>query len=102
MKKIISIILILIITSIIPPEKAYEKMVSENRNIDTIDQLIRRIDYVEYHDKRETGYVKEIIPMDAYINKNDAIMSAMKAPDWIRKAELQMIMEDYSKDELPF
>ncbi len=46
------------ITSVFPPEEAYKTMVAvENRNTDTIQQLLRRLSYVVYH-YRENGVFK--------------------------------------------
>jgi len=49
------------ITSVMPPEKLYEKMVSENRNIDTKEQLMRRITDIVYHYKKDGEYKKATI-----------------------------------------
>lgn len=38
-----------IITSVLPPEQVYKNMVSENRDVDTIKQLYRRIAKIVYH-----------------------------------------------------
>jgi hypothetical protein len=90
------------ITSIIPPEKTYENMVQQNRNIDTVDQLLRRIDFVVYHEKKNDQYTKNEIPIEIYENRHSQVMDALKQPEWIREQELQMIMEDYSTYELPY
>jgi hypothetical protein len=37
------------ITSVLPPERVYENMVQDNRHLDTVDQLMRRISFVVYH-----------------------------------------------------
>lgn len=47
------------ITSVLPPESVYERMVLENRNMDTQEQLNRRIDLVVYHYK-ECGKYKTV------------------------------------------
>jgi hypothetical protein len=54
------------ITSILPPERAYKKMVGEDRDLDSIEQLKRRIHYVVYHYKEDGDYKKEKIPMSEY------------------------------------
>jgi len=61
------------ITSVLPFEKAYQKMVEENRNIDTLEQLKRRIDYVVYHQKVGNEYHKDIIPISEYTDYSDLI-----------------------------
>ena len=62
------------ITSVLPPEKAYQKMVENNRNIDTVDQLKRRIDYIVYHQKVGMEYNVYTIPMSEY-NDYDSLTS---------------------------
>jgi len=37
------------ITSVLPPEEVYRKMVEENKNLDTLEQLKRRITDIIYH-----------------------------------------------------
>lgn len=55
------------ITSVLPPEKVYSNMVSENREIDTIKQLYRRITCIVYHWKDKSGgYHEYDIPMSEY------------------------------------
>lgn len=55
------------ITSVLPPEKVYQKMVEENRDLDSYEQLRRRIDFVVYHWKTPDGkYHKFIMPIDDY------------------------------------
>lgn len=56
------------ITSVLPPEMVYKNMVSENREIDTIKQLFRRIDKIVYHYKLNGEYKKHIVDMKDYIN----------------------------------
>lgn len=51
------------ITSVLPPEKVYERMVEENRNIDTFKQLLRRITEIHYH-YTESGEYK-VFKMDS-------------------------------------
>jgi hypothetical protein len=43
------------ITSVLPPELVYRKMVEENRDLDSYEQLLRRITYVIYHWKTADG-----------------------------------------------
>lgn len=45
-----------IITSVLPPEDVYKKMVSENRDKDTAKQLYRRIAKIVYHYKDGDAY----------------------------------------------
>lgn len=69
------------ITSILPPEAVYEKMVQDNRHLDTIDQLLRRIDFVVYH-YRENGVYKTFeLPMEKYTNYDDLCRLAGMPPE---------------------
>jgi len=61
------------ITSVLPPEKAYQKMVEENRNVDTLDQLMRRISYIVFHQKIDGSYYKDIIPIAEYDNYDSLV-----------------------------
>ena len=56
------------ITSILPPELVYEKMVQENRYLDTMDQLFRRIDFVIYHYVLNGEYLTYEVPMSEYVD----------------------------------
>ena len=66
------------ITSVLPPERVYQNMVSENRDLDSIQQLKRRITTIVYHWKTENGEYKQFeLPMSEYIDyetlKNNAL-----------------------------
>lgn len=55
------------ITSVMPPERIYSAMVKENNDLDTIKQLLRRIESIVYHYKEPSGEYKEYsIPMVQY------------------------------------
>lgn len=55
------------ITSVLPPERVYENMVQDNRHLDTVDQLARRISFVVYHWIDEDGKYREFHqPMKEY------------------------------------
>ena len=55
------------ITSVLPPEVIYRKMVSENRDLDTLKQLYRRIDTVVLHWKYPDDTFSEMsVPMSSY------------------------------------
>ncbi len=56
------------ITSVFPPELCYQKMVSENQDVDTQTQLFRRINTIVYHWKDDTGYHQYSLPMSEYTN----------------------------------
>ena len=54
------------ITSVLPPEMVYSRMVSENRDIDTVGQLMRRISEVVYHYKQGDTYGTFPVPGSQY------------------------------------
>lgn len=56
------------IFSILPPESVYVNMVKDNHDIDTFEQLRRRVDFVVYHykDKKNGDFLRLEIPMDEY------------------------------------
>ena len=63
------------ITSVIPPERLYNKMVSEHKEYDTYEQLRRRLDVVVYHYKDKNDNFKFYeCPMNEY-NNFDALVS---------------------------
>ena len=69
------------ITSILPPEAGYEKMVQENRHLDTIDQLLRRIDFVVYHYRENGEYKSFELPMEKYTSYEDLRRLAEMPPE---------------------
>ena len=56
------------IFTVLPPELVYKNMVVDNRNIDTINQLYRRITNVIYHWKDNDNYKTFTLPMLEYDN----------------------------------
>lgn len=54
------------LTTIFPPEVAYKKMVTENRDTDTLKQLYRRIDFIVYHWKDDNSFHQFKLPMPEY------------------------------------
>ncbi|MVX67018.1 hypothetical protein GKZ28_25535 [Clostridium chromiireducens] len=85
-----------IITSIFPPEKVYVSMVdSYKKDIDKIDQLIRRLDVIVYHYKTEAGEYKSYsIPANEYMNYDDLKQRALSDKDGL-------VIED-NMEEIPF
>ena len=55
------------ITSVLSPEDVYKKMVQENRTVDTIEQLLRRINFVVEHFIKDGKYTKTKIKMEDYL-----------------------------------
>lgn len=66
------------ITSVIPPEQIYQKMIKENdRAIDTFTQLRRRISEIWYHYKTEAGEYKIFkMSMNDYIDYSDLVQKS--------------------------
>lgn len=83
------------ISTVLPPEKVYQNMVSENQNIDTLTQLFRRINKIIYHWKDEQGYHTFEMPMSEYINYEDLKNRALGVYDF-REAthEEQLVFEE--------
>ena len=70
------------ITSVYPPEEAYKFMVaSDNQQIDTIQQLLRRINYVCYHYKQNDKYLSYIEKGPEYTNYETLIQHALSQCD---------------------
>lgn len=46
-------------------------MVTDNRNIDSISQLYRRIESITYHWKENDAYKEFILPISEYSNHED-------------------------------
>jgi len=82
------------ITSPLPPEKLYEKMVTENRSIDNVDQLLRRISYIVHHKIEDGEHKKEYIEAEMYKEHNEIITKYLDAPEWVKQAEIQMKIEE--------
>lgn len=54
------------ISSVMPPELVYKNMVSENRQVDTFKQLMRRLSFVAYHYKQDDDFKMKVIPAAEY------------------------------------
>lgn len=67
------------VTSILPPERLYENMVEQNRDVDTFEQLRRRITSVVYHEKVEGQYLIYEKSMRDYVNYETLRMEARTA-----------------------
>jgi len=64
------------IFTVMPPERVYKSMVSENRDVDSYEQLCRRINEVIYHWKATTAdgsaeYLQFAVPMSDYKSYED-------------------------------
>ena len=59
------------ITSVFPPERLYDEMVQRNKDIDTREQLFRRIHAIVYHWKDGNQYHSYSLPMSDYKDYED-------------------------------
>lgn len=66
------------ITSVKSPDMVYENLISsEDRSIDTFEQLKRRINFIIYHWKDDAGYHSYTLPMTEYIDYKDLECKAL-------------------------
>lgn len=63
------------ITSVFPPERLYSKMVESNKDVDTLSQFIRRLNYIVYHWKENENYNQFTLPGSQYTDY-DALKTA--------------------------
>ena len=84
------------ITSVLPPEMVYAKMVSENKDVDTIKQLLRRLDMIHYHYKRGSEYLVHEIAAADYVDY-DTLKSKVHAGDFtaLSKEEEKFVQETF-------
>ena len=64
------------ITSILPPEKLYGNMVENNKEYDTLQQLLRRISFVVYHWHDANGYHEFSCSRGSYVDYDTLISVA--------------------------
>lgn len=77
-----------IITSIYPPEELYALLVdSDQRQRDSIGQLLRRLDSIVYHYKENGEYRSFSLPASEYINYADLKRKATADKDGFTKPE---------------
>ena len=86
------------IFSVLPPEKVYEKMVSENREIDNFGQLLRRLDFLVYHWKDGKGYHKFELSKEKYVDYEDLKLRALFPENYRAPIEPHIVDEV----EVPF
>lgn len=81
------------ITSVLPPDRVYRNMVNDNRDLDTLKQLYRRIDVIVYHFIDEDGKFRAFdLPMKQYTN-----YEALKA---LAEDSIKVDTIDFNFDEL--
>lgn len=84
------------ITSVLPPDKMYNKMVEENRDLDTCKQLLRRITAVVYHYMEKGQFCK----YEEYEYKNYDMLIYQATKDLVDSVyKLQPLKEN---EKVPF
>ena len=82
------------IASVFPPEMFYRNMVTELQDIDTLAQLMRRLNFIVYHHKSLEGEYKQFIcPVEEYTSYEDL---RLRAEGYVE------IAEPAEQIELPF
>lgn len=64
------------ISSVLPPDRVYQTMVTENKDIDTLKQLYRRIDTIVYHWHDSDGFHRFDLPFAQYTDYDSLRQSA--------------------------
>lgn len=59
------------ITSVLPPEMLYQRMVKEHQEIDSINQFLKRLHKVVYHYKKDNKYCRFELDADEYENYDE-------------------------------
>ena len=79
------------ITSVYPPNELYKKMVEqEDRGIDKMQQLLRRITDITYCWKDTEGnYQRYTVPMSTYVDRYGTIFDRLKAAAFANEAKKQ-------------
>lgn len=92
------------ITSIFPPEEAYDFMVEHSvRNRDKLVQLLRRLNLIVYHYKTDAGEYKTFsIPGTEYINYEDLKRRAFADKDGFVPLEKHIENFQETQEELDF
>lgn len=92
------------ISTVLPPEDVYKNMVSDNRNVDTIKQLMRRIRTIVYHWKDSDIYNSFELSMNDYKNYEGLKSRAISSYKGISEEEYKYGWMDFEpyQEELPF
>ena len=80
------------IFTVLPPELVYKNMVVDNRNIDTINQLYRRITNVIYHWKDNDNYKTFTLPMLEYDNYEEMKNRALGVYEFHNATEQEQLV----------
>ena len=64
------------ISSVLPPDRVYQTMITENKDIDTLKQLYRRIDTIVYHWHNSDGFYRFDLPFAPYTDYDSLRQSA--------------------------
>ncbi len=87
------------ITSVLPPEMVYRRMVSENREIDNYEQLKRRLTAIVYHYMENGLYQKKEIPIEKYISYR-VLTDKQEGDGFITVTEYEQM--NFEQLEVPF
>lgn len=91
------------ISTVLPPEEVYKNMVSDNRNVDTIKQLMRRINIIIYHWKENDAFESFEMPINKYKNYEDLKLRAKYRSSELSENDLQYEWRTvYEQEKLPF
>lgn len=83
------------IFTVLPPERVYKNMVTDDVDLDKLEQLMRRLTYVTYHYKENEEYKSIVLPISQYTNYNDLKKSVLSA----NKSDFIKVPENF---KLPF
>lgn len=81
------------VSSVVPPEKVYESMVFGNRDIDTAEQLFRRINTIIYHWKDNDGFHQYELEASKYRTMEDLRCRALGIYDEFQPVSKAVQME---------
>ena len=81
------------IFTVMPPEMVYRAMISENQNVDTYEQLKRRIDFVVYHYKQGNEYKTYEELMSEYVDY-ERLKNTVLRVDSIENSQKQLSCDD--------
>lgn len=84
------------ISSVIPPERLYKRMVMEDKDYDTFGQFHRRLNYIVYHYKDKEGNYKAVKFDAANYVSYDAMVSRIMGIE-LKKEFATINREDYEQ-----
>lgn len=82
------------ITSVFPPDALYSKMVEEHKDIDTFQQLKRRINTIVYHWRGKDNFFSYEMDMESYTDYDDLKRIALSSGAYVPRP-VQMGFHDF-------